>query len=332
VPRILVVVTVPAVAQEWLSQSEEEMVLRHCGYWISLRGGSRNGEHPLRDGDHSAPETSFRCRSPPAFDGDAMKVSIRDESTLGTIVPVDTAAYLRTHGWRGGGPQKTCSTLSGSTAFGGEDFEILLPLDRSFRDYPLRTAELLSTLELAEGRSQLEILRDISTTFADVIRIRSQHEGSKDGSLSLEGGVSLVENTRELLLGRRLLHRFPSDLTSLPASRMRRLHYVEKLRMGQTERGSYVMDRSISRASYFARRPLRGRRPPGIGRAVRAAGDEDVDEGDRRLARKQRTRSAATGRYPAVPRGSAAWRKRQTCAMRWWVSRKEPTQNGWRSG
>lgn len=47
VPRILVVVTVPVAAQEWLSQSEEEMILRHCGYWVSLR------EAPATENTHS---------------------------------------------------------------------------------------------------------------------------------------------------------------------------------------------------------------------------------------------------------------------------------------
>jgi hypothetical protein len=38
VPRILVVVLVPDSVTEWLRQSEEELALRHCGYWTSLRG------------------------------------------------------------------------------------------------------------------------------------------------------------------------------------------------------------------------------------------------------------------------------------------------------
>ena len=37
VPRILVVVTVPVQVPDWLLQSEEELALRHCGYWLSLR-------------------------------------------------------------------------------------------------------------------------------------------------------------------------------------------------------------------------------------------------------------------------------------------------------
>lgn len=38
VPRILVVVVVPEDAASWVSATEDYLVLRHCGYWTSLRG------------------------------------------------------------------------------------------------------------------------------------------------------------------------------------------------------------------------------------------------------------------------------------------------------
>jgi hypothetical protein len=38
VPRILVVVSVPEDAAEWMSETSEELVLRRCARWISLRG------------------------------------------------------------------------------------------------------------------------------------------------------------------------------------------------------------------------------------------------------------------------------------------------------
>ncbi len=37
-PRILVIVVVPDTLEEWTSQSQQELCLRHCGYWTSLRG------------------------------------------------------------------------------------------------------------------------------------------------------------------------------------------------------------------------------------------------------------------------------------------------------
>jgi hypothetical protein len=38
VPRILVVLYVPDDLSNWISHSQEDIVLRHCGYWASLRG------------------------------------------------------------------------------------------------------------------------------------------------------------------------------------------------------------------------------------------------------------------------------------------------------
>jgi hypothetical protein len=38
IPRILVVVLVPDLADDWLEHSETELCMRRCGYWVSLRG------------------------------------------------------------------------------------------------------------------------------------------------------------------------------------------------------------------------------------------------------------------------------------------------------
>ncbi len=38
IPRILLVILIPENNSDWLKQSEEELCLRHCGYWVSLRG------------------------------------------------------------------------------------------------------------------------------------------------------------------------------------------------------------------------------------------------------------------------------------------------------
>jgi hypothetical protein len=38
VPRLLVVVHIPESEDEWLQHSEDGLVLRRCGYWVSLLG------------------------------------------------------------------------------------------------------------------------------------------------------------------------------------------------------------------------------------------------------------------------------------------------------
>lgn len=37
-PRILIVVVMPDDEDEWLRQSNDELCLRYCGYWLSLAG------------------------------------------------------------------------------------------------------------------------------------------------------------------------------------------------------------------------------------------------------------------------------------------------------
>jgi len=40
IPRILIVLVLPENLADWLQQSEEELCLRYCAYWVSLRGMS----------------------------------------------------------------------------------------------------------------------------------------------------------------------------------------------------------------------------------------------------------------------------------------------------
>ena len=37
-PRILIVLVMPDSIDEWINQSDQELCLRHCSYWMSLRG------------------------------------------------------------------------------------------------------------------------------------------------------------------------------------------------------------------------------------------------------------------------------------------------------
>lgn len=41
-PCVLIVVVVPDDVEQWLTHSETELSIRHCGYWISLCGAPEN--------------------------------------------------------------------------------------------------------------------------------------------------------------------------------------------------------------------------------------------------------------------------------------------------
>jgi Domain of unknown function (DUF4365) len=45
VPRLLVLVTVPKDPEEWIALSTEQLILRHCSYWVSLAGSQPSDNH-----------------------------------------------------------------------------------------------------------------------------------------------------------------------------------------------------------------------------------------------------------------------------------------------
>lgn len=44
-PRLLVVLFLPEDPAAWLSQTEDELILRKCAYWVSLRGAPPSRNH-----------------------------------------------------------------------------------------------------------------------------------------------------------------------------------------------------------------------------------------------------------------------------------------------
>lgn len=93
-----------------------------------------------------------------------MTKAIRDIETLKSIHPNQVIAYLERTGW-----QKESSIQDKAEIWilkkndSDQDYaDILLPLDTSFQDYPLRMSEILVTLATIEDNSQQEIFKAIT--------------------------------------------------------------------------------------------------------------------------------------------------------------------------
>jgi hypothetical protein len=167
-----------------------------------------------------------------------MRAILADSDTLMAVRPLDVAAYLRFHGWRpvdGESPGRAVRWLLQAE----EEYELLLPLDRAFRDFSLRLSEALKVLSAAEERSELEVLRDLTIAAVDVVRIRTQSHGSED-AIPIQHGVALVEQSRNMMLAAACsaVEPRPQYPTRKPT---RAVEYLHNLRLGQTERGSYVV-------------------------------------------------------------------------------------------
>ncbi|MBD2184114.1 hypothetical protein H6S82_03040 [Planktothrix sp. FACHB-1355] len=97
-----------------------------------------------------------------------MKVTVRDSETLKTIEPSQLAAYLQTHGWYEDGSFLDNATIWLYKKDDVDEFEILLPNLKSLGDYAARMSDALSTLEVVEKRSQLDILSDLLTSASNI--------------------------------------------------------------------------------------------------------------------------------------------------------------------
>ncbi len=100
-----------------------------------------------------------------------MIVSVRDPNILSNLDPQQLINYLIARGWQqenlgdNANNQESVWVLTVSL---GSEFDITLPLNRKTRSFALRMAEILETLEKAEGRSQLDILSDLVTFIPNV--------------------------------------------------------------------------------------------------------------------------------------------------------------------
>ena len=167
-----------------------------------------------------------------------MKASVRDSDVLNSMGPLELLSYIRASGWEQQQwvPEKF-SVWTKRTDQG--EFEVTLPLVK-FRDYSIRVGELLSTLEVVEQRSQLEIVSDLNVATADVVRVSSDYPDAGQGSVPLEDAVLFVQKTRDMMLS--------AACTAIerrayypPRKFGQAMDYVKRVRMGQTERGSYVL-------------------------------------------------------------------------------------------
>jgi hypothetical protein len=169
-----------------------------------------------------------------------VKVTIRDKETLSSIHPLDVAAYLRSHGWHEAAVEPGKVAWWTWTDPAGNPFEVLLPLDRRLADFAYRMSDILKALEVAEQRTQIEILRDIEATSADLVRIPATYPEAGDGTMPLEDEIAFSQHVRDLVLAAAC-----STVEPRPAYQSRKptqaMDYLRNVRVGQTERGSYVL-------------------------------------------------------------------------------------------
>lgn len=174
----------------------------------------------------------------------------RDPEVIGGIRPRDVASYLRARGWTAIDREERRFTIwspngtTGAEAEGeaqGDDVQIVLPASAEFRDYALRIGEALQILSDREGRTVDALLVDVQHAMADVVRVRLSGARAASGEVPLGDGASLISGAKDLIFAAACaaVQRRSYFHTRRPPEAVEYMR--DRVRLGQTERGSFVV-------------------------------------------------------------------------------------------
>jgi len=118
--------------------------------------------------------------------------------------------------------------------------QLIVPLDPSMGDYGTGMAEVIARLAERSGLLPIQILDDLLNSLCDVIRFRLDEPDSRQGSIPLAQSISLLAAAERALLSAACSviqpQTFHPRLSRAEAEQM-----VKACRVGQTERGSFVL-------------------------------------------------------------------------------------------
>ena len=164
-----------------------------------------------------------------------MRAKIRDADALRAVTPAALSAWARAAGW-----SRTESYGDHSDVYAAPDKpEIILPRTQRLGDYASAVSEIIGIFAALEERDELSLYRDLVTADRDVVRIRAA-EGEV-GSISVDAGVDLVRGARDLVLAAACSLRGRPQRLYWAAANQEAVALLGRVRLGQTEQGSFVV-------------------------------------------------------------------------------------------
>ncbi len=164
-----------------------------------------------------------------------MKVRIQDREALMAISPRALSAYARAAGWSKAEPYGNHSDIY--VAEGHP--EVILPRTQHLGDYAHIVSQLITIFARVAETDEISLYRDLTMSGWDVIRVRAM--GSEaDGDVAVSAGLDLVRGAHDMLLAAACSLQGEKRLYRVGANREAQ-DYLSKVRLGQTEQGSFVV-------------------------------------------------------------------------------------------
>ena len=151
------------------------------------------------------------------------------------VTPMALSAYATSTGWI-----KTETFGAHSDIYSGDRLpEIIVPRTHNLGDYADVVARLISIFADVADIDEVALYNDLLISDRDVIRARADNSET-DGSIDISDGANLINGARDMLLAAACSLDDPRPLYRIGANRDAN-DIVSRVKLGQTERGSYVV-------------------------------------------------------------------------------------------
>lgn len=120
----------------------------------------------------------------------------------------------------------------------GEWDQLIVPMDESLDDYAKRLRNVVENLASFEHRPAAEVLNDLLSPDADILRYRVVSPATGRGTIPLVDGIQLLEGAKRSILAAACSVVQPSPYHPR-MSRTEAQQLLNACQLGQTERGSY---------------------------------------------------------------------------------------------
>ncbi|TVS21027.1 MAG: hypothetical protein EA424_00980 [Planctomycetaceae bacterium] len=162
--------------------------------------------------------------------------SLLPSSILQLLKPQQVRSYALAKGWQ------RIPGVNGDIALfqhpAGQWDQLIVPMDESLDDYPRRLRDVIENLANFENRPVEEVLNDLLSPDADILRYRVISPATGRGTIPLVDGIQLLEGARRSILAAACSvvqpHPYHPRMSRTEAQQL-----LNACQLGQTERGSY---------------------------------------------------------------------------------------------
>jgi hypothetical protein len=153
------------------------------------------------------------------------------------VNPEVAELYLLAHGWEAKQRTRAFSTWSRPDL---EDVALFLPLSREPEDFDERLEQFVQRLARIEGSDWPTTATNLRYAASDLVRVRLVSPRVGPGELPITDGAKLFDGTRDLIQAAACAAVQPRPAYG-PKKSGTVVEYLDGVRLGQTERGSYVV-------------------------------------------------------------------------------------------